>query len=216
MRASSGGLVAVLAAFEMACGGQHGELVEVAPASHNGGEPVVPSSRPGDLPVYQGPPHAGSWTPTRSFRALQYIIEYPATARAYLTTDPRFSEPILWVQDLPECTAGCEVFISVSRVRERISLDSAVRLITAPASRARGQPATRVIDTTVISGHRAIRLAIDCRGCSETSYVTERHGWIAQINMTVSNYDVLLAPQLETIVRSFRWRDLPPEPTPDQ
>ena len=204
-----------LIAFGTACGGsQGGQLVQVAPASHNNGAPVSPWARSGDRSNHRGPPHAGSWTPTRTFQATRFTIEYPVSARAYLTTDDHFSQPVLWVQDLPECTASCEILVTVSRVRENVTLDSVVHSMTSPDPRDAGRSHAHVIDTTTIGGRRTFRIAIDCRGCSETVFVTERHGWAAQIGMGMCTCDSALASRLEEIVRSFRWTDPPAARTP--
>jgi hypothetical protein len=195
-----------------ACGGGQPAMVQVAPASHNGGAPVGARTAPDHRSNVQGPPHSGSWTPTRVFHALRFNIEYPSSARAYFTTDERFSEPLLWIQDLPDCTAGCNILVTVFKAREHVGLDSVVRLMTAPAPGDGGRSKAHVIDTTTVGGHLTIRVAFDCQGCSEISFVTERHGWIAQIETKVCTCDSALAPMLENIVRSFRWSDPPPAP----
>jgi hypothetical protein len=190
------------------CGGSTAEYVSVAPASHTGGVPVPPSPPRGERDMRQGPPHPGAWSPTREFKAPEFTVIYPASARAYLTTDPRIAEPMLWIQDLPECTAACDVIVHVWHAKATVGLDSVVKVMTSKNPDTGAPPQARVIDSTTIGGHRTIRLDVKCGGnCSETNYVTERHHWVAEISLGICTCDADLKPMLEEIVRSFRWRD---------
>jgi hypothetical protein len=161
-----------------------------------------------------GLPHPGSWTPVKRYADSSFTIDYPASAAVKPRQPSEEGRREVAISELPACRWPCFVNVTMWRDSAGKGLSGQVReLMTADTTGGNADAADylpTLLDSLPVGGVPAAHLEMYCGDCTSHAIFTVSRGWIAEVEYSLDDRDgndpALLA-KLESVARSFRWRE---------